>query len=49
MSFTGDIKKEILNVGQDELDTRFNRPAKDGETFTDEGVYTITVCQPAIK
>ena len=44
-----DIKKEILNVGQDELDTRFNRPAKDGETFTDEGVYTITVCQPAIK
>ncbi len=40
-----DIKKEILNVGQDGLisDTRFNRPAKDGETFTDEGVYTITV------
>ena len=23
-------------------DTRFNKPAKDGEKFTDEGIYTIT-------
>ncbi len=40
-----DIKKEILNEGAEGLieDTRFNRPAKDGESFTDEGIYTITV------
>ena len=39
------IKKEILNEGAEGLieDTRFNRPAKDGECFTDEGIYTITV------
>lgn len=28
-------------------DTRFNRPAKDGDVFTDEGIYTITVTNPA--
>lgn len=39
------MKKEILNEGADGLteDVRFNKPAKDGEEFTDEGIYTITV------
>ncbi|MGX8687788.1 MAG: hypothetical protein ACSW8K_08340, partial [bacterium] len=39
------IKKEVLKAGADGLteDTRFNRPAKDGEKYTEEGVYTITV------
>lgn len=38
------VKKEVLNDGKDGLieDTRFNRPAKDGEKYTDEGIYTIT-------
>lgn len=40
-----DVKKEVLVQGSDALteDTRFNRPAKDGEQYTDEGIYTITV------
>ena len=40
-----DIKKEILNEGADGLteDVRFNRPAKDGDQYTEEGIYTITV------
>lgn len=40
-----DIKKEVLNEGADGLteDVRFNRPAKDGDQYTDEGIYTITV------
>ena len=39
------IKKEVLTEGVDGLteDVRFNRPAKDGEQFTEEGIYTITV------
>ena len=39
------IKKEVLTEGADGLteDTRFNRPAKDGDKYTDEGIYTITV------
>ncbi len=39
------ITKQILPEGADRLsdDVRFNRPAKDGEAFTDEGLYTITV------
>ena len=39
------IKKEILADGVEGLteDVRFNRPAKDGEQFTEEGIYTITV------
>lgn len=39
------IKKEIYVEGINGLteDTRFNKPAKDGEKFTDEGIYTITV------
>ncbi len=40
-----DIKKEIRRTGAEGLteDTRFNKPAKDGEVYTDEGIYTITV------
>ena len=40
-----DVKKEVLADNGNELvsDTRFNKPAKDGEEFTDEGVYTFTV------
>ncbi len=39
------IKREVLAEGADGLteDTRYNRPAKDGEEYTEEGVYTITV------
>ncbi len=37
------IKRETLNDSADGLDTRFNRPAKDGAEYTDEGIYTITV------
>lgn len=39
-----DIKKEVLKDGVDGLveDVRFNRPAADGETYTEEGIYTIT-------
>jgi len=39
-----DIKKEILKEGADGLieDIRFNRPAKDGEVYKEEGIYTIT-------
>lgn len=40
-----DVKREMLADNGNELvsDTRFNKPAKDGEEFTDEGVYTFTV------
>lgn len=43
-----DIKKQVLQEGANELieDTRFNRPAKDKEEFTEEGIYTITVKNP---
>lgn len=39
------IKREILTDRADGLaeDTRFNGPAKDGDEYTDEGIYTITV------
>ncbi|MDD5889275.1 MAG: hypothetical protein PUC69_01490 [Ruminococcus sp.] len=39
-----DVKKQILNKNGDKLveDTRFNKPGADGDTYTDEGVYTIT-------
>lgn len=39
------LKKEILKEGANGLteDVRFNRPAKDGDKYTDEGIYTITV------
>lgn len=38
------VKKEVINEGKDGLveDTRFNRPAKDGDKYTEEGIYTIT-------
>lgn len=40
-----DIKREILNDGETGLieDIRFNSATKDGDTYTDEGIYTITV------
>lgn len=40
-----DVKKEMLADNGTELvtDTRFNKPARDGEEFTDEGMYTFTV------
>ena len=39
------IKKEVFNESSKGLveDIRFNKPAKDGEKFTEEGIYTITV------
>lgn len=38
------IKKETYTEGADGLveDTRFNRPARQGEKYTEEGIYTIT-------
>ncbi|WP_182049330.1 hypothetical protein [Changpingibacter yushuensis] len=40
-----DIRREVLNESSSGLveDTRFNKPAKDGSEYTDEGTYTITV------
>ena len=51
------VKKEIMSEGADGLveDTRFNKIARDGEKFDDEGIYTITVknlysgAEPTIK
>lgn len=45
------IKKMVLNEGSDGLveDVRFNRPAKDGEQYTEEGVYTITASNAYTK
>ena len=45
------IKKEILNEGSEGLveDVRFNKPAKDGEHFSEEGIYTITVTNDYTK
>lgn len=39
------VKREVLKDGFEGLteDTRFNSVATDGDVFTDEGVYTITV------
>jgi LPXTG-motif cell wall-anchored protein len=39
------IKRSVRTEGAEGVteDTRFNKPAKDGEDFTDEGIYTITV------
>lgn len=39
------VKRITLNSTGDDFveDTRFNRAAKDGETYTDEGIYIITV------
>jgi hypothetical protein len=42
------VKKETLADGASGLteDTRFNRPAKDGDKYTEEGIYTISVTNP---
>jgi hypothetical protein len=43
---TIDVKKSVISVSKDGLlaeDVRFNRPAKDGEEYTDEGIYVFTV------
>lgn len=39
------IRREVLAEGAAGLteDTRFNRPAREGEHYTQEGIYTITV------
>ena len=38
------IKREVMASGADGLveDVRFNGPARDGDTYTEDGVYTIT-------
>ncbi len=43
---TIDVKKSSIRTMEDGSlveDIRFNRPAKDGEGYTDEGIYTFTV------
>lgn len=43
---TIDVKRSILKAGTDGIlteDVRFNRPAKDGDTYLEEGIYTFTV------
>ena len=39
------LRREVLAEGAQGLteDTRFNRPAREGEHYTQEGIYTITV------
>ncbi|MFD2839741.1 hypothetical protein ACFSYH_04055 [Populibacterium corticicola] len=39
-----DIKREVLNDSRDGLieDIRFNKPARDGSQYVEEGTYTIT-------
>lgn len=39
------VKRSVLNEGAAGIteDQRFNRPAKDGDRYTQEGIYTITV------
>ncbi len=43
---TIDVTRSILTLGSDGQlteDVRFNRPAKDGDQYTDEGIYTFDV------
>ena len=43
---TIDVQRSVIDVGTDGYlteDVRFNHPAKDGEQYTSEGVYTFTV------
>lgn len=43
---TIDVERQTLKVNADgtiSTDTRFNRPAKDNETYSDEGIYIFTV------
>ena len=39
------VKRLVITEGADGIveDVRFNKPAKDGEIYTDEGVYIVTV------
>ncbi len=48
---TVNVTKDILvdNNGILTLDTRFNKAASDGDEFTDEGLYTITVSNQYTK
>lgn len=43
------MKKELLAAGSNGLveDTRFNGPARDGDEYTEEGIYTITAANPS--
>lgn len=43
------VKKEVLSEGANGLaeDTRFNRPARDGDEYTEEGIYTIIASNPS--
>ncbi len=41
-----DVTRTVLNVGADGIlteDVRFNRPAKDSDSYTDDGIYTFEV------
>ena len=40
-----DVKRSVIVEGPTGMieDERFNRPAKDGDQYTDEGIYTISV------
>ena len=40
------VRRDIIN-GNEIQDTRENKPAKDGDVYTDEGIYTITVEDPS--
>lgn len=43
---TIDVQRSVIVVGTDGYltkDVRFNRPAKDGEIYSNEGIYTFTV------
>lgn len=42
---TIDVQRAVINVSRDgtlTTDIRFNRPAKDGAVYSDEGIYTVT-------
>lgn len=43
------MKKELLAAGSNGLveDTRFNGPARDGDEYTEGGIYTITAANPS--
>ena len=42
------VKREVMAASKNGLveDTRFNGPARDGDEYTQEGIYTITVSNP---
>ena len=39
------VKRAVLNNGVEDI--RMNEAAKDGESYTDEGIYTVTVSNPS--